>query len=307
MNFCLPGLVAAPFTPFRPDGELALDVVPRQAQMLAANGVIGAFVCGTTGEGASLTGVERRRVAEAWAKVCPASLKLIVHVGHLSGRESQELARHAQDIGASAIAAIAPNFFKPAGVEELVAWCADIAAAAPQLPFFYYHMPAMTGVTIRATDFLRHAEGRIPTLVGVKFTHEDLEDFRAARHYAPDRFDVLFGRDEILLSGLEAGGTGAVGSTYNYAAPLYHRILRAHAAGDAITAKREQAKARAFIDIMGRFGGQPAGKAIMKLVGLDCGPTRLPLRTLLPAQETALRAALDAQGFFEFSSKLAAA
>lgn len=306
MNYRLPGLVAAPFTAFRADGSLALDTIPRQAQFLAHNGVIGAFICGTTGEGASMTSDERRRVAEAWLRHKPANLQVIVHVGHLSGHESQELARHAESIGAQAIAAVAPNFFKPAGVEELVAWCAEIAAAAPKTPFFYYHIPSMTAVPIKAAEFLRAAHGRIPTLAGIKFTHEDLEDFRATREVAPGRYDVLFGRDEILLSALEAGATGAVGSTYNYAAPLYVGLMRALAAGDKATAQREQAKARAFIDIMIRFGGQPAGKVIMKLVGLDCGPSRLPLRNLKANDEAALRAALEAQGFFAFSSKLAA-
>jgi N-acetylneuraminate lyase len=306
MKFKLTGLVAAPFTPFTPNGELALHVVPRQARTLAGNGVIGAFVCGTTGEGASMTSEERRGVAQAWTASRPAGLKVIVHVGHQSVGEARELARHAQDSGADAIATVAPNFFKPAGVGELVAWCAQVAAAAPNLPFYYYHIPSMTNVTIPTAAFLKEAHGKIPTLAGIKFTFEDLEDYRATRAVGGDDYDVLFGRDEILLTGLGLGATGAVGSTYNYAAPLYHRIIRAHAAGDLATARREQAKAQAFIDVMNRFGGQPAGKAIMKLIGIDCGPVRLPMRALTPADEVALRTALEAVGFFEFSSKLAA-
>ena len=82
--------------------------------------------------------------------------------------------------------------------------------------------------------------------------------------------------------------------------------MQAHAAGDPATAEREQAKARAFIDVMNHFGGQPAGKAIMKLIGLDCGPVRLPMRALSPANESALRAALEAQGFFDFACKVSA-
>jgi len=306
MKFSLPGLVAAPFTPFRANGELALDVVPRQARTLAGNGVIGAFVCGTTGEGASMTTEERRRVTEAWIAARPTGLNIIVHVGHLSVGDARALARHAQDAGADAIAAVAPSFFKPAGVGELVAWCGQVAAAAPKLPFYYYHIPSMTGVTISASAFLAEARTKIPTLAGIKFTYEDLEDFQAAKAMGGNDYDVLFGRDEILLTGLGLGATGAVGSTYNYAAPLYHRIIRAHAAGDLTTAQREQAKARAFIDVMNRFGGQPAGKTIMKLVGIDCGPVRLPMRALSAADESGLRLALEAQGFFEFSSKLAA-
>jgi N-acetylneuraminate lyase len=297
------GLIAAPFTPFESDGSLALATVPQLASLLAGNGVSGAFVCGTTGEGSSLTMDERRHVAEAWRRATPPGLALIVHVGHNSAGESRTLARHAQEIGAEAIASIAPSFFKPPGVAELVAWCREVAAAAPKLPFYYYHMPAMTGLGITAAEFLREAEGRIPTLAGVKFTYEDLDDYRAARAFGGGRYTILFGRDEILLTGLQQGAPGAVGSTYNYAAPLYQRVLRAFAAGDLATAEREQAKARSFIDVMNSHGGLPAGKLIMKLIGVDCGPVRLPLRNLTAAQEQTLRTQLEAVGFFEFACK----
>lgn len=303
MKFPLPGLVAAPFTPFRADGELALDVVPRQARALAANGVIGAFVGGTTGEGSSMTNDERCRVTEAWIAARPAGLKIIAHVGHLSAGDSRALARHAQDAGADAIAAVAPSFFKPAGVAELVAWCAHVAAAAPKLPFFYYHIPSMTNVTIPAAAFLAEARAKIPTLAGIKFTHDNLGDFSDTHAIGGSDYQVLFGRDELLLPALTAGATGAVGSTYNYAAPIYLGIMRAFSAGDRATAERGQARACAMIDTMVRFGGQPAGKAIMKLIGIDCGPVRLPMRGVPAAREPELRAALEAQGFFEFASK----
>lgn len=304
MKTVLQGLVAAPFTAFQPDGALALDAIPRQAALLHRNGVNGAFICGTTGEGASLSTEERRIVAETWRKHCPAGLELIVHVGHLSATEAAGLARHAQKIGADRIATIAPSFFKPARAEELVAWCAEVAAGAPDLPFYYYHMPSMTGVNIKATDFLQHAAGRIPNLAGIKFTYEDLEDYRNACNFDGGRFTILFGRDEILLSGLRMGATGAVGSTYNYAAPLYVDVIKAFKAGDSATAEAKQAQARQFIDVMNGRGGLPFGKAIMRLIGVDCGGVRLPLRKVTDKEVEELRAALDAVGFFGYCSKL---
>jgi len=304
MKSLLQGLIAAPYTPFSPNGELALDVIPRQAALLASNGVSGAFVCGTTGEGYSLTIAERQQAAAAWRQATPAGLKLIVHVGHLSLGDSCALARHAQEIGADAIATIAPNFFKPAGAPELVAWCRQVAAAAPKLPFYYYHMPAMTGVTIPVTDFLQQTDGNIPTLAGVKFTHEDLMDYGRASQVADGRYAMLFGRDEILLAGLSLGAVGAVGSTYNFAAPLFRSLMEAFAAGDLATARREQARARDFITVVHRHGGLAAGKAVMKLIGVDCGPVRLPLRRLETAQEQNLRRELEQIGFFEYCCKL---
>jgi N-acetylneuraminate lyase len=298
------GLIAAPHTPFQSDGSLALDVIPLQARLLAQNGVTGAFICGTTGEGASLTSDERRRVVEAWVAAKPSNLALIVHVGHSSLGEARGFARHAEETGADAIAAIAPSFFKPTATAELVAWCAQVAGAAPRLPFYYYHMPAMTGVNITVVDFLNGINGQIPTLAGIKFTHENLMDFGQSSQIAAGKYSMLFGRDEILLSGLALGARGAVGSTYNFAAPLYRRIIDSFNRGDIEAARRDQARAMEFIAVLDRHGGLAAGKSAMKFVGVDCGPVRLPLRAVTAASEQSLREAFERIGFFEYCSKL---
>src|SRR5438270_10808922 len=147
------GLVAAPFTPFTPDRALNLAAIPDYARLLRRNGVGAAFVCGTTGEGLSLNQTERMQVAEAWMKCADAKLRVIVHVGHNCLGEAQELARHAASIGAAAIGAIAPCFFKPRNHGELVAWCAAIAAAAPNVPFYYYNIASLTGVALPVASF----------------------------------------------------------------------------------------------------------------------------------------------------------
>lgn len=298
------GLIAAPHTPFRADGSVATEVIPSQARLLANNRVAGAFICGTTGEGSSLSSEERRQVVDAWIAARPASVAVIVHVGHSSLVEAAALARHAQAAGADAIAALAPSFFKPPALRQLVDWCAQVAAAAPALPFFFYHMPAMTGVSFAAEDFLAAATGQIPTLAGIKFTHENLMDFARAAAVAGGRYDLLFGRDEILLSALALGARGAVGSTYNFAAPLYHRIMDAFRCGDLAAARQDQARSMEFIDVLNRHGGLAAGKSVMKLIGVDCGPVRLPLRALSGSDEQSLRGNLAKIGFFDYCSKL---
>jgi len=109
----------------------------------------------------------------------------------------------------------------------------------------------------------------------------------------------------MLLSGLAAGARGAIGSTYNYAAPIYHRILSAFARGDLAAAQEAQARANAMIAVLIRYGGMPpAGKAFMKAIGLDCGGARLPLRSLDDDQIEALRAEAEAVGFSEFASRV---
>jgi N-acetylneuraminate lyase len=292
------GLIAAPFTPMQADGAVNLDAVAPYARWLHRNGVVGAFICGTTGEGISLTMDERRQLAERWVATAPTGLRVIVHVGHNALGDCQALAAHAQSIGADSIACMAPFFFKPAGVAGVVDWCAEVAAAAPRLPFYFYHMPSMTGVSVQVSDFLRLASKRIPNLAGVKFTFEDLEDFGRCLELEDGRFDMLFGRDELLLSALKLGARGAVGSTYNCAARLYRALIAAHQQGDATKAADLQALAVRMIDAFLACGAHPiaAFKWFMSRVGIDCGPPRLPIMSPTPEQLNALEVRLEASG-----------
>jgi N-acetylneuraminate lyase len=300
----LSGLIAAPFTSFHPDGSLRLDTIEAQAHSLVANRVRAVFVCGTTGECASLTVAERMQIAAHWRKVAGTDLQVLVHAGHTCLSDSKTLAAHAQEIGAAGVGCFAPFFFKPTRTEDLVAHCAQVAAAAPSLPFYFYQIPSMTGVSLPAADFLRIGSAQIPNLAGVKFTHENLMDYAACVRAENGRFDALFGRDEILLAGLSLGARGAIGSTYNFIAPIYHLILEAFAQGDLVTAQRHQARANAVIEVFIKWGGLPAGKAIMQILGLDCGPVRLPLRTLDTQQIDSLQKDLEAASFFEIRSTL---
>ncbi len=297
-------LIAAPHTPLDARGALALDAVARQADLLADAGLDGAFICGTTGEGPSLATDERRRLAEHWVRAAAGRFPVIVHVGHTSLPEACALAAHAAATGASAVAALAPFYFKPDRAGDLADFCAAVAAAAPRLPFYYYDIPALTGVALPMTDFLAAAAPRIPSLAGIKFTRNDPVMFRACRAFQGGCFEMMWGVDECLLDALEAGATAAVGSTYNYAAPVYRRVIKAFRAGDLETARREQAVAADLVAILVRFGVLRAGKAIMGFLGVDCGPPRLPVPPLDPAETRRLAEAI--RGFDVFARPLTA-
>ena len=300
------GLIAAPFTPFNADRSLNLAAIPAYAQLLRENGVGAAFVCGTTGEGLSMTLAERLAVAEKWMQSADSRLPVIVHVGHTCLEDARTLTAHAAQIGAAAVSALAPMFFKPRNLDELVDWCEAVASAAPSLPFYYYNIPSMTGVTLPVAEFLAKASARIPTLVGVKYTYEDFSDYGACLAAEGGRFDILFGRDELLLEGWKAGARGAVGSTYNYAAPVYLRLLEAHRNGDEATARKLQDAAIQMIAICNGVGVThlAASKALMPMLGMDCGPVRQPLAQPTPNQIATLRARLDEMGFFDFACRL---
>lgn len=299
-------LIAAPFTPLNADGSLNLKVIEPYAAHLHASGVAGVFICGTTGEGMSLSNAERKQVAEAWRSVVRGKLKLIVHVGHCSVADARDLAEHAARIGADGTAAIGPVFFAPTSDAGLIAVNRQIAAAAPEVPFYAYHMPSMSRAHAPVRRWIEQMDKAIPNFRGVKFTFEDLDDYAASLAWARAQtratgreYEVFFGRDEKLLSALKLGATGAVGSTYNFGAPLYLAVARAHAAGNAAEAERLQALCTRAIDIMVSHGGLTAIKAALALAGINCGPMRAPLEMPSATEIAAMERELGQIGYFE--------
>lgn len=286
----LTGLIAAPHTPLTADGSLNPAVVAQQAEILLANKVNGAFICGSTGESHSLTTAERMKTAEAWrAAIGSRPLKLIVHTGHNSVEDARALAAHAAAIKADATAAMAPCYYKPGTVEDLIAFCAPVAASASALPFYFYDIPALTGVNLSMPDFLKKGATRMPNLAGLKFTTTNLMSLQQCLEVEDGRFNILFGVDEMLLGALALGVHGAVGSTFNYAAPLYHKIIAAFEKGDLATARALQLKSVKLVEILLQYGVLAGGKALMALLGADCGPVRPPARALTEAQISSLR------------------
>jgi N-acetylneuraminate lyase len=295
------GFIVAPFTPFTKSGELNLPVIEDYYKLVVKNGIDGVFVCGTTGEGYSLTIDERKAVAEKWIDVAKGKIKVIVHTGTTGIENSKELAKHAQSAGAWGIATMNPVFFKPPGVEELVQYCKEIADSAPELPFYFYHIPVFTNDSYRVADFLEAADGRIPNLAGVKYTHADIYDFNQCKQFKNGKYEMLHGLDETLIAGLAFGAKGGVGGTYNHCFPLYKGIVKAFNAGDMEGARALQNKSQEFINILGKYRGNcSGGKRIMKFLGVDCGPNRLPLKTITDIEEKELNKDLEAIGFFDF-------
>jgi N-acetylneuraminate lyase len=164
----------------------------------------------------------------------------------------------------------------------------------------------MTGVRVPPSEFLREAQHRIPNLRGLKFSHDDLVELQSCVAVKKGAFDVLFGCDEALLAGLCLGVCGAVGSTYNFAARHYLRMIRAFESGDVPAARAAQLEAAEMVKTLAEFGFMAASKAVMSLVGVDCGPVRPPLGNLTPSELDALAGKLTWFDAFTRAPKLLA-
>ena len=280
----LEGLIAAPFTPMYENGTINLSIIPEYYQLLKSNGVIGAFINGSTGEGPSLTTSEKKMVMAAWADCTKGDpdFKVMSLVGGTSVEDARDLAAYAAEMGLYGISITAPYYFKPQDLNMLVQMCIAVAEAAPDIAFYYYHIPVLTGVHFPMLSFLKQIHGKLSNFAGIKYTHEDFMDFQACLDFENGRYDMLWGRDENYLPALAIGVKGVVGSTYNYAAPLYQAIKKAWDDNDKHMARNLQLKSIQMIQLLGKYGGIATGKAYMKVIGLDCGSFRLPVKNMTP-------------------------
>ncbi|MGV3761272.1 dihydrodipicolinate synthase family protein [Parapedobacter sp.] len=223
-------------------------------------------------------------------------------LGGTNINECKELAQLAEAEGVDAISFTSPFYFKPANVKQLAKCCAEVASAAPNTAFYYYHIPVLTGGHFAMIDLLKEVDESVPTFRGIKYTHEDFMDFLSCMNFKNGKYDLLWGRDENMLSSLVLGCKGAVGSTYNYAAPLYHDLIDAYHRGHFEKAVSLQQQSIDMITLLGKYGGIATGKAYMKLVDLDCGAFRLPVNNMDGAAFAAFRKEVEELGFDHFKS-----
>jgi N-acetylneuraminate lyase len=290
------GIVSAPVTPFLKEDENVVnyDAIEDLAKIILRN-EISVFVNGTTAEFASLTVEERKKIAEKWRQLIPRCgvSKVLVHVGSCCLKDSEELAKHAQEIGVDGIAAVSPFYHKPKDVMTLVKTVKKIAEKAPDLPFYYYHFPGLTGVTFSMASFFKCAEGLIPNLVGMKFTHTELGDLREVSTMRNGYYNVLLGDDTAFGAGLMAGADGAIGSIYNipFIIPIFKGIYQAFNEGNIERVRNLQTIGIEFSRIYGGHGrvAIPSLKKILqKHCGINPGSARLPLPPLTEEEEITL-------------------
>ena len=258
------------------------DRIESYYDFLDKNKVVGAFINGSTGEGVSLSQMEKMKITEEWTRRAKVrkTVKVISLVGGTSYVECIENAIHAQECGVYAIALLAPYYFKPASAKQLAEFISKVAEKVPDLPVYFYHIPVLSGCNVAMLDLLKEAALYIPNLVGVKYTHEDFMDFLSCTHFMDGKYEMMWGRDENMLSALILGTRSAVGSTFNYAAPVYLQMIDAFDKGDFVAARKLQQQSIDMIMLLGKYGGISTGKAYMKYVGFDCGEFRSPVKNM---------------------------
>jgi len=199
----LRGALAAAVTPLRNEGAVLDEEAFRPyAEFLAAAGLDGVLVLGTTGEGILLSAAERRRAAELFLE---GPLPVIVHCGAQTTAETEALAGHAAETGAAGVAVIGPPYYA-FDERALLAHFAAAAHACAPLPFYVYELAARSGYAV-PVSVVERLRLEAPNLVGLKVSDRP---FEAVESYLLEGLDVFVGAEELVVAGLERGAAGAV-------------------------------------------------------------------------------------------------
>ena len=297
MHRVIEGIIPALHTAYDAQEEIDFNVQRDLVRRLIAQGVHGLFLCGTSAEFPFLSLEEREKLTELVVAEAVGQVPIIVHVGAPKPSDAVRLAQHAARLGVQALSSVPPYYYsyRP---KAIIDYLQEIASST-ELPFYYYHLPERTGISL--DERLWEQILLVPNLAGIKYSHGDLAFQQRLLELAGPKFRLLCGSDEILLSSLVAGASGAIGSTYNFLAPLFVPLWAAYRQGKIGEARALQARASKLISILLHYPGIAASKEALRLLGIDLGPPRLPLSRLTADEEASLKRELVDAGLLDLS------
>lgn len=295
------GAYAAMFTPIDAKGRVNTEAVAQIVEYGLANGLAGFYLTGSTGEWFLLSPQERLQVWKAAAKAAAGRCKLIAHVGDTSTDVSVALAKAAADTGMDWISSVAPPVF--CNNFERTLFHYKQVSEATDLPFMVYSIGSEL-VPERDIGFFK-----LKNVKGMKYTGRDYYAAQALKRDLDRRKETVWfaGCDEQLLCALALDGVfaGGIGTTYNIIPGHFAEICRLAAANDFKAAAQVQDEANRVVRLMIESGNWSYRKAMMKYVGIDCGPYRAPFEKLSPAQEKAYLQRFAALGIAKRNQALA--
>jgi 4-hydroxy-tetrahydrodipicolinate synthase len=274
--------------PFRPDGVNPALVTPfakdqsvdeaafRALIRHVIDDVDGLVPCGTTGEFNYLTPAENRRLVQIAAEEAGGK-PVIAGTGAPGTRQAIELARNAQEVGATACLIVCPYFLHPSD-KGIYQHYYEIAKALPEMPIVLYNIPQVIDAYLprRVVEDLAD----IPNIVGIKDSSGNLTYTMEILEYAGDRINVLVGHDEVVLNALAGGVHGMILASAQVYPEVWQEILAAVQYGDLEYARALQRQVQKLSRIFCRYGGGVAVKQALKMMGIDAGRPRSPLKSV---------------------------
>jgi len=285
------GVLTALVTPFR-DGGVDERALQELVELQIAAGVDGLVPCGSTGEAATLSHAEHRRVVEVVVAAARGRVPVLAGAGSNSTSEAIELTRYAKEAGADGALLISPYYNKPTQ-EGIVAHYAEVARQTA-FPLFVYNIPGRTMSNILPATIGRLAE--IDQIVGVKESCGNLDQMAHVIAAVPESFSVLSGDDSLTLPLLALGGKGVISTTSNLAPAEMVELVRAFRAGDVERARAIHYRLLPLFDALFCETNPIPMKAALALRGLILEEIRLPLTRLSSPNRERLQVAMKELG-----------
>ena len=285
------GIMPAIVTPLLPDEAVNIPVLEQLMGFFLDKGADGFYVAGATGEGLALRFTERLRLAEA-AVAAAGDKPCIIQVASTDFSQAIALAKHAQQVGAKAISATPPLFFRYD--EQDVYNYYKALADAVEIPLIVYNSP-LAGFPL-TPDFIARLYG-IDNITGVKWTSSDYYGLMKLKQLTNGEINVLNGPDEMLLMGLTAGADGGIGATYNFMFPLCRNIYDHFLRGDLAAAQENQQLVTKMITALRAFSTIPAAKAMLRYKGFEVGTAAFPLKQLDKSQQARVIEVMEKAGW----------
>jgi 4-hydroxy-tetrahydrodipicolinate synthase len=280
------GVVTALVTPFR-DGEVDEDAFVRLVERQVAAGVDGVGPVGTTGETATLSHDEHRRVVELCVATVAGRAAVVAGCGSNCTAEAIELARHAKRVGADAALVVSPYYNRPSQ-EGVYAHYAALNEAV-QIPILVYNVPGRTASDVSNETVARLA--KLPNIVGVKDATGDIARASLMRKLCGEDFVMLSGDDPTALGYVAHGGHGCISVTSNVAPEACVAFMRAAVGGDLSGALRWQDRLIRLHKALFADASPAPTKWALSRLGLCTADVRLPLT---PCSEAAQRQVAEA-------------
>ena len=281
----LKGIIPALITAYDAAGNIFADETAKLVDHLILKGVSGFYIGGTTGEGLLQSVAERKFVIETVLQQVSSRVPVIAHVGAMDTKTSIELAKHAAVHGATAISAVAPFYYKHSS-EQIRQHYLEIVESSG-VPLVIYHIPVLSGVNT-GIEFYQELSNE-PGIIGIKFTSRDSFELQQLKAQCRNDFIVFNGADEICLSGLLMGATGAIGSTYNIMPQEFIKIYDLVNRGEIEEAKNIQYKVNALIYEILKYDFIAFEREVLQLQGFNIGNPRKPIQQLSVEQKSEIK------------------
>ncbi|KAA9244004.1 N-acetylneuraminate lyase [Lactobacillus mulieris] len=274
------GVIPAFYACYDDNGEVSSERVKELVKYFIEKGVQGIYVNGSSGECIYQSVEDRKKIIEAVMEVAKGKLTVINHVACNNTKDSVELARHSEEVGVDAIAAIPPIYFKLPEYSIAKYWN-DISAAAPNTDFIIYNIPQLAGVALTGNLYAEMRKN--PRVIGVKNSSMPVQDIQMFVAAGGDDYIVFNGPDEQFLGGRVMGAKAGIGGTYAVMPDLFLKLNELIHEKKLEDARKLQYAIDSIIYKMvsGKANMYAVAKEILRInEDLDIGSVRAPLEPL---------------------------